>query len=72
MFFIHNILKPWSHTVLPGTCLFLGRDMGQNFWMKEVHFKAIIITVDGILPQMPVVVGVDLKDAVLIFFFSLP
>lgn len=46
--------------------------MGQNFWMKEVHFKAIIITVDGILPQMPVVVGVDLKDAVLIFFFSLP
>jgi len=34
-----------------------------------MHFKAIIRTVDGILPQTPAVVGVDLKDAIFIFFF---
>lgn len=70
VFFMHNILKPCSHTVLPRTrsSLFLKSIMGQNFWMQEVHFKAVIITVDGIFPQTPIVVGVDLKDTIFIFF----
>ena len=66
VFLMHNILKRWSHTVLPRamSCLFLERVMGQNFQMQEVRVKAII-TVDGILPQTRFVVGVDLKDAIL-------
>lgn len=37
--------------------------------MQEIHFEAIIINVDGIFPQAPIVVGVDLKDAIFIYFF---
>lgn len=37
--------------------------------MQKVHFKSVIITVDGILPQTPFVVGVDLKDTIFILFF---